>query len=85
MSRQWLLSPKWFPNRRGRGIVVMVLGLGRVGTVTNLAARICGEAKSRQILTHRKTLSEFDQWVEAALIGELKLKGFSSFIPAFKT
>jgi adenylate cyclase len=56
---------------------------GAVGTVTNLAARLCGEAKSGQILTNRKTLSEFDQLVEAEPIGDLKLKGFANPLAAF--
>ena len=34
------------------------LDYGAVGAVTNLAARLCGEAKGGQILTNRKTLSE---------------------------
>ena len=39
------------------------LDYGAVGTVTNLAARLCGEAKSGQILTNRKTLSEIDKLI----------------------
>ena len=56
---------------------------GAVGTVTNLAARLCGEAKGGQILTHGKTLSEFEHLVEAEPIGELQLKGFAKPIAAF--
>ncbi|MGH8730058.1 MAG: adenylate/guanylate cyclase domain-containing protein, partial [Burkholderiales bacterium] len=59
------------------------LDYGAVGTVTNLAARLCGEAKSGQILTNRKTLSEFDELVEAEATGELRLKGFANPISAF--
>jgi DNA-binding response OmpR family regulator len=59
------------------------LDYGAVGTVTNLAARLCGEAKSGQILTNRKTLSEIEQLVEAEPIGELRLKGFAKPIAAF--
>jgi adenylate cyclase len=59
------------------------LDYGAVGTVTNLAARLCGEAKSGQILTNRKTLSEIEQWVEAEPVGELRLKGFANPILAF--
>jgi adenylate cyclase len=54
-----------------------------IGSVTNLAARLCGEAKSGQILTNRKTLSEIDELVEAEPIGDLKLKGFANPIAAF--
>lgn len=56
---------------------------GAVGTVTNLAARLCGEAKGGQLLTHRKALSEFEPLVEAEPIGELQLKGFAKPIAAF--
>ena len=59
------------------------LDYGAVGTVTNLAARLCGEAKSGQILTNRKTLSEVEEWVEAEPIGELKLKGFANPLAAY--
>jgi adenylate cyclase len=54
-----------------------------LGTVTNVAARLCGEAKDGQILTNRKTLSEFEQMVEVEPVGELRLKGFAKLIPAF--
>ena len=33
------------------------LDYGAVGTVTNMAARLCGDAKGGQILTNRKTLT----------------------------
>ena len=56
---------------------------GAVGTVTNLAARLCGEAKGGQILTNRKTLSEFEGLVEVEPVGELVLKGFAKPISAF--
>jgi class 3 adenylate cyclase len=59
------------------------LDYGAVGTVINLAARLCGEAKSGQVLTNRKTLSQFDELVEAQPIGELRLKGFSSPLAVF--
>jgi PleD family two-component response regulator len=52
------------------------LDYGSVGAVINLAARLCGEAQGGQILTNRKTLSKFEQLVEAENIGELNLKGF---------
>ncbi|MGQ0455561.1 MAG: response regulator [Hyphomicrobium sp.] len=56
---------------------------GAVGTVTNLAARLCGEAKGGQILTNRKTLSEFEQLVDVESIGDLPLKGFAKPVAAF--
>ena len=59
------------------------LDYGAVGTVTNLAARLCGEARDGQILTNRKTLSQFEELVQAEPIGELGLKGFSHAVAAF--
>jgi class 3 adenylate cyclase len=59
------------------------LDYGAVGTVTNLAARLCGEAKGGQILTNRKTLTEFETLVDADPIGELTMKGFAKPIGAF--
>ncbi len=59
------------------------LDYGAVGTVTNLAARLCGEAKSGQILTNLKTLSQFEQLVETEPLGELRLKGLANPLAAF--
>jgi len=59
------------------------LDYGAVGSVTNMAARLCGEAKGGQVLTNRKTLSQFDHLVEADPVGELPLKGFAKPISVF--
>ena len=59
------------------------LDYGAVGAVTNLAARLCGEAKGGQILTNRKTLSQFEQLVEAEPIGEVSLKGFAKPVSVY--
>jgi class 3 adenylate cyclase len=59
------------------------LDYGAVGTVTNMAARLCGEAKGGQILTNRKTLSRFESIVEASAIGEVSLKGFAKPVSVF--
>lgn len=59
------------------------LDYGAVGTVINLAARLCSEAKGGQILTNQKTLSEFEQLVEAEPIGELPLRGFAKPISVY--
>jgi class 3 adenylate cyclase/CheY-like chemotaxis protein len=59
------------------------LDYGAVGTVTNMAARLCGEAKGGQILTNRKTLTDFETLVEAEAIGELSMKGFAKPVAAF--
>jgi adenylate cyclase len=59
------------------------LDYGAVGTVTNMAARLCGEAKGGQILTNRKTLTDFETLVDAEAIGELSMKGFAKPVAAF--
>ncbi|HRP95704.1 MAG TPA: adenylate/guanylate cyclase domain-containing protein [Rhodocyclaceae bacterium] len=55
---------------------------GAIGTVTNLAARLCGEAASGQILTHRRTLARVETLVACEEVGELALKGFSRPVAA---
>ncbi len=56
---------------------------GAVGNVTNLASRLCGEAKGGQILTNRKTLSKIENLVEVEPLEELHLKGFVRPVAAF--
>ena len=51
--------------------------------MTNLAARLCGEAKSGQILVSRRLLGAVEGLAEAEAVGELSLKGFSKPVPAF--
>jgi adenylate cyclase len=48
-----------------------------IGTVTNLAARLCDEAGAGQILVPQRVLSAVEGLVEAEMVGELSLKGFS--------
>ncbi len=52
------------------------LDYGAIGTVTNLAARLCGEARPGQILVARRVLAQLEGVVEAEEAGELTLKGF---------
>jgi adenylate cyclase len=56
---------------------------GAIGTVTNLAARLCGEAKPRQILIAQRVFGAVEALVEAEDLGSLTLKGFSRPVPAF--
>jgi class 3 adenylate cyclase len=56
---------------------------GAVGTVTNLAARLCAEAKPGQILVSRRVLTTVEGSVDAEPIGELTLHGFLKPVPAF--
>ena len=50
---------------------------GAIGTVTNLAARLCGEAQPGQILISRRLYSALEERIEAMPVGEMSLKGFS--------
>ena len=57
---------------------------GAIGSVPNLAARLCGEAKPREILVSQRVLGSVDELVEAEPAGELTLKGFHRPISAHK-
>ncbi len=59
------------------------LDYGAIGTVTNLAARLCGEAKPGQILVSQRMLGMVEDLVEAETVGELALKGFLKPVSAF--
>src|SRR5881628_1958020 len=49
---------------------------GAIGTVTNLAARLCGEAKAGQVLISSRVAGVVEDLVELEEIGRLSLKGF---------
>jgi adenylate cyclase len=48
-----------------------------IGTVTNLAARLCAEAGPGQILISQRVYSGAEDIVTAEAVGELELRGFS--------
>ena len=48
-----------------------------IGTVTNLAARLCDEAKDGQILVTRRIAAAIDNLAEFEPLGDLALKGLS--------
>ena len=48
-----------------------------IGTVTNLAARLCATAEDGQILVTNRFLTKVDGIVESMSIGKIALKGFS--------
>jgi class 3 adenylate cyclase len=56
---------------------------GAIGNVTNLASRLCDEAKGGQILTNQKTLSKIEDLVVTEEPQEFKLKGFSRPVVAY--
>ena len=56
---------------------------GAIGTVTNLAARLCGEAKPGQILIAQRVLASVEELVEVEPIGELVLRGLVRPVATF--
>ena len=56
---------------------------GAIGTVTNLAARLCGEAKPGQTLISQRVLASVEDMVEVEPVGELSLKGFLKPVHAY--
>ena len=72
----------------GVGIAVGYATLGQVGfehrleyaaigSVTNLASRLCSEAKAGQIVVSRRAYGMVERWVDALPIDDLHLKGFN--------
>jgi class 3 adenylate cyclase len=53
-----------------------------IGTVTNLAARLCATAEDGQILVTNRFLTKVEKLVKSVSIGEIALKGFGRPISA---
>jgi class 3 adenylate cyclase len=92
------LSKKWRRERHelgfGVGIAYGYATLGAIGfegrseysaigTVANLAARLCAEARDGQILVDSKVREALDEKATAELVGELTLKGLRRPIAAY--
>lgn len=56
---------------------------GAIGTVCNLASRLCSEAKPGQILIPQRLLSAVEKMIESDPVGELTLKGFHRPVAAY--
>jgi class 3 adenylate cyclase/CheY-like chemotaxis protein len=56
---------------------------GAIGTVPNLASRLCGEAKPGQILIPQRLMGTVEGLVNVEPAGELILKGFHRSITAY--
>ena len=97
-DRVMVLAGKWKKHGHdlgfGMGIAYGYATLGRIsseghfdytaiGRVVNLAARLCGEAKSGQILVDGKVHTAVETLTEFEPVGELELKGFHRPIAAF--
>jgi adenylate cyclase len=59
------------------------LDYGAIGTVTNLAARLCSEAKAGQILVHQRVVTTVEALIEAEPVGDVSLKGLSRPVKVF--
>jgi len=57
---------------------------GAIGTVTNLAARLCGEAKGGEVLLSQRVTGALDGAFRTEPVGELSLKGFQRPVAAFR-
>jgi class 3 adenylate cyclase len=55
-----------------------------IGNVTNLAARLCGEASAGQVLVDRKIMARIEDRVLAQPAGPFALKGLAQPVPAFQ-
>jgi adenylate cyclase len=56
---------------------------GAIGPVTNLSARLCGEASAGQVLISRRVFGKVEESIEAEHVGDLSLKGLSKPVPAY--
>ncbi len=54
---------------------------GPIGTIVNLASRLCDEALPGQILISQRTLAAYDG--SAGAVGQRRLKGFGTPVPVF--
>jgi adenylate cyclase len=54
-----------------------------IGSVTNLAARLCAEARPWQILLSQRVHAAVEEFVTSEPVGELTLRGFSRPVLAF--
>jgi class 3 adenylate cyclase len=54
---------------------------GAIGTVTNLASRLCDEAGPGQVLLAQRVVASIDDMAEVEPVGALQLKGFLKPVP----
>ena len=54
---------------------------GAIGTVLNLASRLCDAAKAGQILLTQRVYADVEDLAEVEPIGDLELKGFARPVP----
>jgi class 3 adenylate cyclase len=54
-----------------------------IGSVVNLAARLCDEARDGQILISQRLFAEVEEQVAVTFVAELALKGFQRPVPTY--
>jgi adenylate cyclase len=55
-----------------------------IGSVANLASRLCDEARSGQILITEPVYAKVDQFTEVQHIGDVSFKGFPKPVPVLE-
>ncbi|MBW2306626.1 MAG: response regulator [Deltaproteobacteria bacterium] len=55
-----------------------------IGTVTNLAARLCKRAAGGQILAPQKTVARFDDQLKVRYIEDMEIEGLSRSVPVYE-
>jgi len=92
LARDWQL--RGYSLGFGIGIAQGYATLGRIGfegrfdsaaigTVTNVAARLCSEAHNSQILVTQRIASETEEIATASYLGDFPLKGISRPVPVY--
>jgi adenylate cyclase len=56
---------------------------GAIGTVTNLAARLCSEAQGGQVLITSRVATAVEELIQAEEVGALSLRGLTKPVPTF--
>jgi adenylate cyclase len=54
---------------------------GAIGTVLNLASRLCDAAEAGQILLTQRVYADVENLAETEPVGDLELKGFAKPVP----
>ena len=98
-ERERALSDKWhrrgFNLNFGLGIAQGYATIGKIGfedrwdytaigTVVNLAARLCGVARAGEVLIPEPIFSAMEPVIEADPVGEFELKGFNHRVRAYR-
>jgi adenylate cyclase len=56
---------------------------GAIGPVTNMAARLCSEAKAGQVLISQRVFGKVEEQIQVEHVGELSLRGFQRAVTAY--